>query len=89
MLLYSFLLDTDLIAKLKNQWQILIYDSGFNILKKLKPNRKSVVEVVASILDLKIYTDAVVDHCFNGNIVLRNAQITSFQEFLNLNGKQA
>ena len=81
--------DTDLLVQTKEAWASYIYERGMFCLKAIKPTRESILEVVGQVIDLKILTDTVLDECFQSNVSLRNAQIQSFQEFFNHQGKQA
>lgn len=89
LLLYSYMYDTKLLPQMKFYWSQYIYERGVYYLKGLQTTRESVVKVVSQIIDLKVLTDTVLDHCFQNDIAFRNAQIQSFQEFFNQQGKQA
>lgn len=58
-LLYFYSVDTGLVSQLQREWTKLIYDRGLTILKQIKSNRRSVVQVMTELIDLKRLTDKI------------------------------
>ena len=63
-LLYSYIHDVELQSPLKKAWTQYIFDKGISFLKNLTSDRKSIMEVVSKVIELKILTDFVLETCF-------------------------